>query len=196
MAQHYLFFKSFLVQSYNFSKLTCRLSDKNTRRFLVGLFCLFCVVNNASATLSKENKLKAAYLLNFTKFIKWPTQGEKKSFSSIRICAEESAEFIAFLSDMADNPIFNNREYEVKSLTWDTLRGCDLMYVTSMKNVAPIDLDNVVIVVSSRETYFPGAAIVFYEDDKKLRFEIDLQYINSLEVNFSSELLKLAKIRK
>lgn len=196
MAKQYFSFKSFLVQLYNFAKLACRLFDRNTRGYLVGLFCLFCVVGNASATISKENKLKAAYLLNFTKFIKWPTEGEKKSLTSIKICVEESAEFIAFLSEMAVNPIFNNREYEVKSLIWDTTSGCDLMYVTSIKNVDAIDLQNIVIVVNSRETYFPGAAIVFYKDDEKLRFEIDLHYINSLEVNFSSELLKLAKIRK
>ena len=120
MAKQYFSFKSFLVQLYNFAKLACRLFDRNTRGYLVGLFCLFCVVGNASATISKENKLKAAYLLNFTKFIKWPTEGEKKSLTSIKICVEESAEFIAFLSEMAVNPIFNNREYEVKSLIWDT----------------------------------------------------------------------------
>ena len=193
MAKQYFYFKSFLVQSYKLAKLAYRLFETNSRRYLVGLFC---VVSNASAAISKENKLKAAYLLNFTKFIKWPTEGEKESLSSIRICAEESAEFIAFLSEMADNPIFKNREYEVKSLMWGTPSGCDLMYVTSMKNIDAVDLQNIVIVVNSRETYFPGTAIVFYEDNNKLRFEIDLQCINSLEVNFSSELLKLAKIRK
>jgi hypothetical protein len=196
MAKQYFYFKSFLVKLDNFAKLAHRLFVSNSRRYLAGFLCLFCVVSYASAGISKENKLKAAYLLNFTKFIKWPTEGEKESLSSIRICAEESAEFIAFLSEMADNPIFKNREYEVKSLTWDTPGGCDLMYVTSMKNVDAVDLQNIVIVVNSRETYFPGTAIVFYEDNQKLRFEIDLQRINKLEVNFSSELLKLAKIRK
>ena len=197
MAQYYIFFENNIMQSENVSNLTARLPPANLLGYIVGLFLLlFSVVCNASVTLSKEDKLKAAYLLNFTQFIEWPVVGENQSLSSIRICVEESAEFMSFLSDMAKGPRFKKREPKVESLIWDTASRCDLMYLTSLKNVDLVDLTNVVIVVNSRDTYFPGATIVFYEDEKKLRFEIDLNCVYSLEVNFSSQLLKLAKIRK
>jgi hypothetical protein len=183
------------MEPYSFLNLLSQVVDKTVKPFLVGLFLFFCVTGNASAALSKEDKLKAAYLLNFTKFIEWPVGVDNQSVSSIRICAEESDEFVTFLSDMVRNSKFAGRVPEVQSLAWDTASRCNLMYLTSIKNVDLVDLHNVVIVVNSRETYFPSVAIVFYEKDKRLRFEVDLNYVNSLEVNFSSELLKLAKIR-
>lgn len=186
-----------MMQSLSFLNLGHQSLDQNLRRYFAGLFLLFCVVGTASATLSKEDKLKAAYLLNFTKFIEWPAGADNQRLSSISICVDESDEFIAFLSDMAREPRFENRDPEVKPLLLDDTESiCNVMYVTSIKNVDVVDLKNVIIVVNSRETYVPGAAIVFYEEEKKLRFEVDLNYINSTEVKFSSELLKLARIRK
>ena len=52
-----------------------------------------------------------------------------------------------------------------------------------------------IVVSDSVDTSLSVAAIAFYTEDRKLRFEVDLQKIRSLDVSVSSELLKLARIR-
>ncbi len=67
---------------------------------------------------------------------------------------------------------------------------------TALKLVGAKSLDeDTVIVADTSSIYFPGAAIMFYQENKKLRFEVDLERINTLNVDISSELLKLARIK-
>ena len=61
---------------------------------------LYCIDVSAQTPLSKENKLKAAYLLNFTKFIEWPATSADEQSSTIRICVDSSSEFLEFLSPL------------------------------------------------------------------------------------------------
>lgn len=179
-----------------FLRLFRRQFNTRFQRSLLGLSCLlFCLVANAQVSLSKEKKLKAAYLLNFTKFIEWSVTGKKTEPSTIRICVDASSNFILFFRKMIGNKRFGRRQYEVKIVPWNTASGCELLYVTKIKELGAMKVDNVIIITDSDKIYFPNTAIVFYKESGKLRFEIDLSHIKTLDVTFSSELLKLARIK-
>jgi hypothetical protein len=179
-----------------FSSLFDRLFNTSSQCNILGLSCLlFCIFANAQVPLSKEKKLKAAYLLNFTKFIEWPVTGNETEPSTIRICVDESSDFILFFRNMIGDRRFGQRQHKVKVIRWDRASGCELLYVTGIKNIGAMGVDNIVIVADSDKIYFPNTAIVFYKKNKKLRFEMDLSHIKTLNVTFSSELLKLARIK-
>lgn len=184
-----------------FLSLFGQLFNTSYLRNLLGLSCLlFCVVANSQASLSKEKKLKAAYLLNFTKFIEWPDTRINNEPSTIRICIDDSSDFIRFFQKMIGNRRFGKKQHEIKIVRWDRASGCELLYVTEIKvtgikNIGATEVDNVVIVADSEKMYFPNTAIVFYKEKGKLRFEMDLSHIKTLNVTFSSELLKLARIK-
>ncbi|MFT5521422.1 MAG: hypothetical protein ACI9IA_002023 [Enterobacterales bacterium] len=168
----------------------------NYKRYLIVFSCLlFSVTANASTSLSKEKMLKAAYLLNFSKYIEWPGTGKNQLVSTISICVDESPEFIEFLRKMIGNKRFGKMQHELKVLSWDTASECELLYVTESKKFGAVVANGVVIVADSEQLNFPGAAITFYEENRKLRFEIDLNSVKALKVTFSSELLKLARIK-
>lgn len=152
---------------------------------------------NTKVTLSKEKKLKAAYLFNFTRFIEWPNNGANKQPSSIHICIDDSKEFYQFLHQMVSSRAVDKSQGEVKVLQLEQAFECDLLYVTStQKNVnVNANLSNTVIIVDSNEVVFPEQSMAFYKEKGRLRFEIDLEKIKSLDITFSSELLKLARIK-
>lgn len=165
-----------------------------------GLACLlFSDIAISETILSKKDKLKAAYLLNFTQYIEWPSNGSNletgKSAPSIRICADGSSEFLLFLNEMAANKKIGVLQKKVTALSLYTADGCELLYVKNSSTENIKKMENAIIVTDSDKISFPDTAIVFYEKNQNLRFEIDLQQINATQVTVSSELLKLAKIK-
>ena len=173
------------------------------RRCLAGIFCLLlCFPVNAEDSLSKEDKLKAAYIWNFIDFINWPDLGLDKLPSEIRICIDGSNDFVEFFRQLVGNRRVGKLQHSVEVLQLKEARKCELIYVreanktTALKLVGAKSLDeDTVIVADTSSIYFPGAAIMFYQENKKLRFEVDLERINTLNVDISSELLKLARIK-
>jgi hypothetical protein len=168
--------------------------------FIVLAGLLLCNSSHAESILSKKDKLKAAYLLNFTQFIEWPNKEAEKTPTTIRICVDGSSEFLLFLNQMAETRNQGLLQKTIKALPLTAAKGCELLYVKE-SNAGKFDfinlerIDNTVIVTDSNEISFPKTSIVFYEQNKNLRFEIDLQQINEAQVIVSSELLKLARIK-
>ena len=159
------------------------------------LSLLLCSSVNAEHSLSKEDKLKAAYLFNFTKFIEWPILAKSERPSSIRICVDGSSAFFEFLEELVANRRVGKLQKTVEVLSLETAGGCELLFVREGEKKITIQLDHTVIVADSVGTAFPNGALFFYVEQGKLRFEIDLEKINSLNVIVSSELLKLARFR-
>jgi hypothetical protein len=159
------------------------------------LTLLVCNTVNAENSLSKENKLKAAYLYNFTKFIKWPNLGGDELSPSIRICVDNSSDFFQFLEQLVAGRRVGKLQQTLEILSVETASGCELLFISEGGNKITRQLDRTVIVADSASITFPGVAVIFYTEKSKLRFEIDLKKINSLNVVVSSELLKLASIK-
>ena len=173
------------------------------RRCLVGIFCLLLSSSvNTEDSLSKEDQLKAAYIWNFLDFIKWPSSESGIPSSEIRICIDGSNDFIEHFRQLVGNRRVGKLQHTVEVLNLKEARSCELIYVreanktTALKLVGAKSLDeDTVIVADISSIYFPGAAITFYQENNKLRFEVDMERINILNADFSSELLKLARIK-
>ena len=86
-------------------------------------------------------------------------------------------------------------QHKVKVLPLETVSACELVFVQGVQEAGSVLSDKAVIVADSDSFSFPGTAIVFYKEGRKLRFEIDLKRIRTLKVIVSSELLKLARIK-
>ncbi|MGK0293648.1 MAG: hypothetical protein ACI9U1_002050 [Porticoccaceae bacterium] len=174
------------------------------RQLLLGIFCLLlCFPVNAEGSLSKLDKLKASYISNFIGFINWRNLGSDKRPSAIRICIAGSNAFVVFFRQLVDNRRVGKLQHSVEVLKLNLAKKCELIYVgyaykkTALKLVGDQSLDdNTVIVADTSSIYSPDAAIIFYQKNKKLRFEVDLKKINALNVDISSELLKLARIKR
>jgi hypothetical protein len=165
-------------------------------RLIIGLTCFsLCCPISAERSMSKEEKIKAAYLVNFTRYIEWPNTGSANLTPKIRICVKDSDGYVEFLRELASDKRFVALPYAIEVLRLRNATGCELLYVGRLKTVLDMQLDNTVIVADSGSVAFSGIAIKFYREKSKLRFEIDLDKIGALNVVVGSELLKLARIK-
>jgi hypothetical protein len=163
----------------------------------ISLFSLLvCNAVHAGIPLSKESKLKAAYLFNFTKFIEWPDLGDSKPPAPIRICLDDTSEFFEFLEQLVANRRVGKLKHSVVVLPLETASGCELLFVSKGGKQITGQFNNTVIVADSPSIVFPDATMVFYIENTRLRFQIDLKKIKLHNVVVSSELLKLASIKK
>ena len=151
---------------------------------------------SAKDTFSKESKLRAAYFLNFIKFINWPNHSQDNPLTPLYICLQDETPFENFFRDLISNVATANNKPELRIYRLSEAKHCDYTYL-----YRPIQDENLkiiegsVVVLSSDQISHKDAAIIFYIDERKLRFEIDLNNVKKLNLTVSSELLKLARIK-
>ncbi|MDE0929805.1 MAG: YfiR family protein [Halioglobus sp.] len=151
--------------------------------------------DSTNDAFSKESKLRAAYFLNFIKFINWPNHSQDNPLTPLYICLQDETPFEGFFRDLASNAAMadDGRELQIYRLS-EAIR-CDYTYLHRPIQNENSEIEGSVVVLSSDQVSQQDAAIIFYIAERKLRFEIDLNNIKELNVMVSSELLKLARIK-
>ena len=147
---------------------------------------------SADNSISKLNKLKASYLLNFMTFIDWPSTPENNPYTPLSICLQDATPFDPFLRNLITIKPEPKRELYVTALSAAT--HCDLTYFYSTPAGKNSVVEGSVVVLSSDRVSQKDAAIIFYLNNDKLRFEIVMSNVRKSGVTISSELLKIAKI--
>ncbi|BDX08668.1 YfiR family protein [Planctobacterium marinum] len=146
--------------------------------------------------LTRLDKLKAAYIFNFTKFISWPDLDTRTPRETVVVCLAEQDPLLEFLQALVANRTVGERQLRVEVKPIAVNNRCDLAYLSDAQQPI-LDVLKEVLIVSSNTSIFQNVATFsFYEEGKRLRFEIDMQRLQALELEISSELLKLARIKK
>lgn len=159
-----------------------------------GLTLFFSSMLGASE-LSKQDKLKAAYLFNFSKYVSWPQTAFADQQSPIRVCLQASAEFVAFSKALTANRKVGSSQRSLLILEGRNNQDCHLQYLSEdAHSITPFS-SKTLVVASNESIKAPHAGIRFYLQGAKLRFEVDLEKTKQLDLILSSELLKLAKIK-
>lgn len=164
-------------------------------------FLIACLISASVAhaqenpVLTKKDKLIAAYLFNFTKFIEWAESGPKDFQTEINICLQSDSVIWGFIRELVQGREVGNKKLPVLIKPLDEQIRCDIAYFEKTQELFPENLQEVLIITKDISIYPGVAAISFYEDKKRLRFEVNMNEINSLKLNVRSELLKLARIK-
>lgn len=164
------------------------------------LLSIFCgSLATANTELSKESKLKAAYLLNFTLFMTWPEQTSQAASSSpqrINVCVQANENFFEFASALSKGAKFSTSRKQIHIVKFTQSADCQMTYIQQDASVFLQRILNNVLVVDNATLNTEQAAIKFFTDKRKLRFEINLPALRRSDVTVSSELLKLAKVNR
>ena len=75
-----------------------------------------CACRSAAAEATVEYGVKAAFLLNFTKFIAWPTTAFSDAQSTIEICVMGKDPFGRILDDVVQGESVNGRKLQVRRI--------------------------------------------------------------------------------
>ena len=154
-------------------------------------FSLLSFYSHGSASLDRVDKVKAAYLFNFTKFISWPKN--HNHLTSLVFCMQTDQQFLSFFSEIVNNRPIGSEKMMISAVHLSQATKCDLVYITEPLEGNTVALTNTVVIQNENGQHLPSAVFVLFERKNKLRFDIDLDEAKRLNINISSELLKLAK---
>ncbi len=146
-----------------------------------------------------EYRVKAAFLLNFTKFISWPEEQVTGQNDSFTICIIGDNPFGDSLSALEQKRVRGKR-IEVTNVSAAEAAGtCKLIFVSSSERDR---VDEVIgtlagypaVTVSDIQGFTrKGGVIEFVEDLGRLAFKINLRPVSHKGISFDASLLSLAR---
>ena len=164
---------------------------------VIGLLCSATFAAESEA--EKDGRLtrfKAVFIYNFIDYVKWP---EAKKTGPFVIAVIGESEIRATLEQIAQKRKVGDRKIIVKTqpAMEDSLPPCHILFVASslenkLKDIRAQIQGRHILTVSDTEGFArKGVAINFVLIDGKLKFEINLKALAHVDLNLSSQLLKL-----
>jgi hypothetical protein len=146
---------------------------------------------------SPEYDVKAAFLLNFTRYVEWPPAQRTTPF---RLCLFRDDPFGARLQAIVKGEQWQGGEMRVDVVA--SLGGasnCHLLYVPASANrrferdAADVAASPMLIVGEDDQFLERGGMIRLFIEDQKVRFSINQKAAQSAGLQISSRLLRLAR---
>lgn len=166
--------------------------------FLMWTFVLVMPVFAEAVELG-EYEIKSGMLYNFTNFIEWPAESlDITNTLSLCIAGDKpsSRSFYRLQGKRyKDRMIFVRQVKDPESIT-----GCNLLFIHGSENshlAAYLQMaqKRAILTVSDIENFAASGGIIgFIEQDRKVRFEINLDAARQAKIVINSQLLKLARI--
>jgi hypothetical protein len=166
---------------------------KNSVPAALLVLCLTCV---CAFGQTSQYEVKAAFLLNFVRFVEWPTVPTAQAKDPISICIVGDDPFQGNLDRVVQGESVNGRPLRVRHVAhWQ--EGCGVLFISNSErdvfrtiSQAP---PGVLTVGESSGFLNDGGMIRFVIDDRKVRFDISLKNAMVGAVRLSSRLLGAAR---
>jgi hypothetical protein len=161
---------------------------------------LVCFTPNLhpQATQPTEAQVKAAYLYNFGKFVRWPAD-RVVTTESFEICILGRDPFGAVLDSTVAGESIDSRKIIVRRLLGiQDASTCSVLFVSSSEEsrltptLAAAQRFGLLTVSDMRNFAARGGAIGLINDQGKIRFEVNREAAEQAHLELSSELLKVA----
>jgi hypothetical protein len=150
---------------------------------------------------SVEYQLKAAFLLNFARFVEWPSDAFASDKTSITFCVFKRDPFAGALDEVLRGKSINNHTFTVKRINeLSELQSCQIVFVSEREArllpeiLARLKGVSTLVVGEGDDFAERGGAIEFFLENNKLRFAVNVDAIGRARLQASSKLLALARI--
>jgi len=164
----------------------------------VGLIALLLVFSlHANAALG-EYQIKAAYLLNFARFIEWPDSATSRGPIVVGVVGVDP--FGNALDSALAGKTVRGRALSVRRFrSVQEIDECHILFISNSetRRVAALVQHFVAVpiltVSDSKDFIEAGGAIEFVVADSRVRFDINLQAISASRLKASAQLLGVAR---
>jgi hypothetical protein len=169
-----------------------------TRR-LLGAACLSLMAASAAGqAIALEYGVKAAYLLNFTRFVEWPRTALEGT-DPFTVCVAGANPFGPVLARTLAGEIVAGRTVVSRVVTDAAGARCHVLFIPRTVAAAPFlraVRGTPVLTVGEAEGFLEqGGAINFVLEEGKVRFEVNPDAVSRNQLTMSSRLLRLARNR-
>jgi hypothetical protein len=179
-------------------------SEKPSRRAwmrradLAVAVCLatFCCV---AAEAPQEHQVKAAFLLNFTKFVDWPPTAFADERSPLTICILGDDPFGPTLDQIVKGEEVNGRSIAVERIRrLPRPQSCQVLFIPKTEKEVRRILSSVgpgVLTVGDGESFLrEGGMVAFVVENRRVRFDIRQSAAGTAKLSISSKLLSVARL--
>lgn len=164
----------------------------------VGVMALFLPIATECAQAQEhptEAQVKAAYLYNFGKFVRWQTPGGGETFD---ICVLGKDPFHGALSSTVAGERIDGKNIVARDIVAVESSRCQIVFISTSEQaklgplLAAARRMNTLTVSDMPEFAEHGGMIGLVNVEGKIRFEVNVGAVNDAGINVSSELLKVA----
>lgn len=156
---------------------------------LAGLPGAYCVAQTAP-----EAQLKAAYLVNFLKYIEWPG-----THATMTICLFGRDSLGPYLAGYEGRQI-SGRELRIRRVTSpDQLADCQALFIPETEEgryaavLRWVDKQAILTVSETDSFTRDGGAISLVRGEGRLQFDVNVDAVNRAGLKASSQMLRLAR---
>jgi hypothetical protein len=159
-----------------------------------------CLLMLAPAGIAAEGPseyaVKAAFLYNFAKFVEWPERTFLDAADPIALCVLGENPFGTLLEDAVRDKTVNGRRIAVREAkTLSAAAGCHIVFLASgsLEEHLGALVGSPVLTVSDAESAVERGAIIGLKlEERRVRFEVNLNSAKKARLKLSSQLLKIA----
>lgn len=168
-------------------------------RILLPLLVLMAFALRASCDdLSREYRIKAAYLYNLGKFITWPDENTMPKDAPITLCVYGHNPFDSYLDKLQERQI-RGRAIAVRYIgEHDAVEGCQLLFISQLNSTQPKLLSAAppyppILTVSDDQDFLNyGGEISLVTVSNNIQLDINLTRIKQAGFSVSANLLEIA----
>lgn len=154
-------------------------------------------------TPPSEYEVKAAYLLNFARFVEWPTGAFAQETSPVVLGVLGRDPFGNALDRILGAQKIGGRSFEIRrAARLQELGTCHILFISAsegdrMDGILSSLRGQATLTIADMEKFAPsGGVIGFFTEEKRVRFEANPAAAQRAGIKLSSKLLKLARIVK
>ena len=165
------------------------------RQLLCGLAMCLAWPALAQTAGQTVDRIKAAYVYNFAKFVELPSADDK----SIRLCVLGKDDLSGAMLSL-NRRMAQGREIVVrKDVPLDQLKDCSMVFVSETDArqlpavVRQLSGAPVLLVSDGRQAVDQGAHLALLFNDDRVEFDVNLLSLQKSNIRASSQMLKLAR---
>lgn len=149
---------------------------------LIGTAMFVSTAAHAQRAKPTEDQVKAAYVFNFGKFVKWPPSSAVTRDSAFAICVFDDDPFGTALESSLANQSLDGKPLAIRRLKKpQDAAGCRILYISSgqernLQEILAVAKESSVLTVSDIPDFSKrGGIIEFILIDNRVRFEINMR---------------------
>lgn len=147
---------------------------------------------------NEEANIKAAFIINFTKYVEWQNNSLNNS-EPFKIGVLGDTQIYNSLKTLSSKKVKNKKMEILLFNSKEDIEECHLLYVSPTMSLSQLKesatstkCKNALIIGDKKDALSYGAAINFVKDNNQLKFEMNLQNFNKNKLKVSSQLLQIA----
>jgi hypothetical protein len=172
--------------------------ERRLRPAIAWLMALSLLCAAAAARPASEYQVKAAFLLNFTRFVEWPETAFADANAPFTVCILGEDPFGSVLDRLVEGQSAGGRKLEVRRLQQPPpAKTCQVLFVSrEEKDAAGIvsGLGPGILTVGESDGFLrAGGMIGFVVEGHKVRFDINHRAAAKASLTLSAKLLGVAR---